>query len=48
MASESEYTYVLFQDIQNMQDDNIVDEIAYYLYGPGRETYGESEYGKYN
>lgn len=32
MLTEQELNDVLKEDIENMEDDNIVNEIAYYLY----------------
>lgn len=46
MISESEYNDILFDDVQNMTDDNIVDELAYYAYSYGGNVskiiFGES------
>lgn len=49
MISESEYNDILFDDVQNMTDDNIIDELAYYVYSHGGDVskiiFGESNDG---
>ncbi len=37
MLTEKELNECLKEDIENMKDDNIVNEIAYYLYDSRRE-----------
>lgn len=38
MISESEYNAILFDDVQNMTDDKIIDELAYYAYSYGGDV----------
>lgn len=47
MLTEKELNEVLKEDIENMEDDNIVNELAYYAYSYGGDVskiiFGESE-----
>ena len=44
--SEKEWNEILKEDIENMEDDNIVNEIAYYLYEEGKVDMRGEENGK--